>query len=130
MEKQINHDYGQTDPDFIDQNTLIDGNHIENENQFHNPLHTENKSEFGESDPDYLEQNTLVDHDNYARDEDPYESKGEFIEQFKNPENDSNVENSSDQEEITNTDENLEEENKKESNPEPETFADDGYKID
>ncbi|MBF4491211.1 hypothetical protein IRZ83_01555 [Flavobacterium sp. JLP] len=130
MENQINHDYGQTDPDFIDQNTLIDGHHIENNDQFQKQLHTENKSEFGESDPDYLEQNTLVDHDNYARDEDPYEAKEEFIEQFKNPESDLNVENKSDQEEITNTDENLEEENKKESNPEPETFADDGYKID
>jgi hypothetical protein len=87
MEKQNNHQYGQTDPDFIDQNTLVDGNNILNEDQLHQTVQKEDISEFGESDPDYIDQNTLVDNDNYARDEDPYQYKEEFIEDLKNPEN-------------------------------------------
>ncbi|KQO22976.1 hypothetical protein ASF10_11565 [Flavobacterium sp. Leaf82] len=93
MEKQNNNEYGQTDPDFIDQNTLVDGNNIESDDQFkHNPT-TENSTEFGESDPDYIDQNTLVDTDNYARDEDPYQYQEGYIEELKNTGND--IENNS-----------------------------------
>ena len=88
MEKQNNHQYGQTDPDFIEQNTLVDGNNILNEDQLHQTVQKEHKPEFGESDPDYIEQNVPVDNDNYARDEDPYEYEQQFIEDLKNPEND------------------------------------------
>ncbi|WP_163398324.1 hypothetical protein [Flavobacterium fluviatile] len=88
MENQNNNEYGQTDPDYIDQNTPVDGNEIINENLFHKDLNKENKTEFGESDPDYIDQNTLVDNDNYARDEDPYQYQEEFIEDLKHPEND------------------------------------------
>ncbi|MBF4515787.1 hypothetical protein IRZ71_05510 [Flavobacterium sp. ANB] len=104
MEKQNNHEYGQTDPDYIDQNTLIDGSYILNENQYEQKPNQEDKLEFGESDPDYIEQDTLVDNDNYARDEDPYQYKEEFIEDLKNPENSKYVEsqNTLSQEEIAN----------------------------
>lgn len=78
MEKQNNPEYGQTDPDFIDQNTLVDGNNILNDDQLHQTVQKENTPEFGESDPDYIDQSTLVDNDNYARDEDPYQYKDEF----------------------------------------------------
>ena len=78
MEKQNNLEYGQTDPDFIDQNTLVDGNNILNEDQLHQIVQKEDTPEFGDTDPDYIDQNTLVDNDNYARDEDPYEYKEEF----------------------------------------------------
>lgn len=88
MEKQSNHEYGQTDPDFIDQNTLIDGNQIHKDDQFHKESKKENQQEFGESDPDYVDQNTPVDNDNYARDEDPYQYQEEFIEDLKHPKND------------------------------------------
>ena len=95
MEKQNNHEYGQTDPDFIDQNTLVDGSSIQNDDTFQPELNKEQKTEFGESDPDHIEQNTLVDTDNYARDEDPYQYQEEFVEDFKHPENDfENSENS------------------------------------
>lgn len=33
MEKQHNHDYGQFDPDYIEQNTLVDGTYS-NEDEF------------------------------------------------------------------------------------------------
>src|SRR5690606_22419182 len=88
MENQNNNEYGQTDPDFIDQNTLVDGSDIQNETHSQPVSNTENKTEFGESDPDYIDQNTLVDNDNYARDEDPYQYQEEFIEDLKHPEND------------------------------------------
>ena len=88
MEKQNNNEYGQTDPDFIDQNTLVDGNDILNENHSQKDLIKESKTEFGESDPDYIDQNTLVDNDNYARDEDPYQYQEEFIEDLKHPKSD------------------------------------------
>lgn len=88
MEKQSNHEYGQTDPDFIDQNTLIDGSNIQSEDPFKQDLNKEQKTEFGESDPNYIDQNTLVDNDNYARDEEPYQYQEEFIEDLKHPEND------------------------------------------
>jgi hypothetical protein len=88
MEKQNNHEYGQTDPDIIDQNTLVDGNDIQNENLSQQDYHKENTTEFGESDPDYIDQNTLVDNDNYARDEDPYQYQEEFIEDLKHPKSD------------------------------------------
>lgn len=88
MENQNNNEYGQTDPDFIDQNTLIDGSDIQNETHSQPVSNKENKTEFGESDPDYIDQNTLVDNDNYARDEDPYQYQEEFIEDLKHPEND------------------------------------------
>lgn len=87
MENQ-NHDYGTTDPDFIDQNTLVDGNSIHNDDQYKRETSSEQKTEFGESDPDYIDQNTLVDNDNYARDEDPYQYQEEFVEDLKHPEND------------------------------------------
>lgn len=104
MEKQNNHEYGQTDPDYIDQNTLIDGSYIRNEEQFQKKPTTDDTLEFVESDPDSIEQNTLVDNDNYARDEDPYQYQEEFIEEFKNPESSKNVEseNTLNQEEIAN----------------------------
>lgn len=88
MENQNNNEYGQTDPDFIDQNTLVDGSDIQNETHSQPVSNKENKTEFGESDPDYIDQNTLVDNDNYARDEDPYQYQEEFIEDLKHPEND------------------------------------------
>jgi hypothetical protein len=88
MEKQNNHQYGQTDPDFIEQNILVDGNNILNEDQLHQTVQKEHTPEFGESDPDYIEQNAPVDNDNYARDEDPYEYEQQFIEDLKHPEND------------------------------------------
>lgn len=87
MEKQHNHDYGQFDPDYIDQNTLVDGTHS-NEDQFKQALKKHDNREFGESDPDYYEQNTLIDNDNYARDEDPYQYQEEFIEDPKHPQGD------------------------------------------
>lgn len=79
MEKQHNHDYGQFDPDYIEQNTLVDGSYS-NEDEFKQVLKKNDNREFGESDPDYYEQNTLIDNDNYARDEDPYQYQEEFIE--------------------------------------------------
>ncbi|WP_269234873.1 hypothetical protein [Flavobacterium flavigenum] len=88
MENQNNNEYGQTDPDFIDQNTLVDGSDIQNKTDSQPLSNKENKTEFGESDPDYIDQNTLVDTDNYARDEDPYQYQEEFIEDLKHPEND------------------------------------------
>ncbi|MDQ5928315.1 MAG: hypothetical protein QG594_89 [Bacteroidota bacterium] len=88
MENQNNNEYGQTDPDFIDQNTLVDGSDIQNETHSQPLSNKENKTEFGESDPDFIDQNTLVDNDNYARDEDPYQHQEEFIEDLKYPEND------------------------------------------
>lgn len=88
MEKKSNFEYGQTDPDFIDQNTLIDGSTIQDNNQNPQELNKEQTTEFGESDPDYIDQNTLVDNDNYARDEDPYQYQEEFVEDLSHPEND------------------------------------------
>ncbi|MDP5202105.1 hypothetical protein [Flavobacterium sp. DG2-3] len=87
MEKQHNHDYGQFDPDYIDQNTLVDGTYS-NEDEFKQVLKKDENREFGESDPDYYEQNTLVDNDNYARDEDPYQYQEEFIEDSSHPKGD------------------------------------------
>jgi hypothetical protein len=84
MEKHQNPDYGQHDPDYIEQNTLVDGTHS-NEDQYKQDLKKHDEREFGESDPDYYEQNTLVDNDNYARDEDPYQYQEEFIEDPKHP---------------------------------------------
>ena len=86
--ENINNEYGQTDPDFIDQNTLVDGNVIQTEDELKKQAPKEERTEFGESDPDYIEQNTPVDHDNYAKDEDPYQYQEEFIEDLKHPEND------------------------------------------
>lgn len=86
MEKQHHPDYNQMDPDYIDQNTLVDG--TSNEDQFKQDLKEHDYREFGESDPDYIDQNTLVDNDNYARDEDPYQYQEEFIEDLKHPEQD------------------------------------------
>jgi hypothetical protein len=107
MEKQNNHEYGQTDPDFIDQNTLVDGSSIQNDDTFQPELNKEQKTEFGESDPDHIEQNTLVDTDNYARDEDPYQYQEEFVEDFKHPENDfENIKNSQ-SENIVNNDKDI-----------------------
>jgi len=112
MENQNNNEYGQTDPDFIDQNTLIDGNFIQNENQYKKDLNKDQKTEFGETDPDYLDQNTPVDHDNYARPEDPYEHTEGFVENLTNPEenleNNENPEskNTLNQEQISNKNEN------------------------
>ncbi len=109
MEKQHNHDYGQFDPDYIDQNTLADGTYT-NEDQFKQVLKKHDNREFGESDPDYYEQNTLIDNDNYARDEDPYQYQEEFIEDPKHPqvdlESNSNIrsENIPNQERIINED--------------------------
>jgi len=85
MEKHNNNEYGQTDPDFIDQNTLVDGNPILSDDMYKHTASTEHTPEFGESDPDYIEQNTLVDHDNYARDEDPYQNQANYIEDLKHP---------------------------------------------
>ncbi|WJS93987.1 hypothetical protein NYQ10_18020 [Flavobacterium johnsoniae] len=84
MEKEHNHEYGQYDPDYIDQNTLVDGT-LSNEDQYKQDLKKHENREFGESDPDYYEQNTPVDNDNYARDEDPYQYQEEFIEDPKHP---------------------------------------------
>lgn len=84
MEKEHNLEYGQYDPDYIDQNTLVDGTYS-NEDQYKQDLKKNDNREFGESDPDYYEQNTLVDNDNYARDEDPYQYQEEFIEDPKHP---------------------------------------------
>ena len=103
MENQNNNEYGQTDPDFIDQNTLVDGNHVESDEFKSKEVSKENKTEFGESDPDYIDQTTLVDNDNYARDEDPYQYQEEFIEDLKHPENhfesDPNVKSENDKDE-------------------------------
>ncbi|MWB95485.1 hypothetical protein GON26_14035 [Flavobacterium sp. GA093] len=89
MEKQNNTEYGQTDPDIIDQNTLVDGNDIQSEEYTPQNLNNENKTEFGETDPDYIDQNTIVNPDNYARDENPYQYQEEFIEDLKHPKSDS-----------------------------------------
>jgi hypothetical protein len=77
MKTEQNLDNYQNDPDYIDQNILVDGTSIED--QFKQDLKNPDHHEFGESDPDYIEQNTLVDNDNYARDEDPYQYQEEFI---------------------------------------------------
>ena len=87
MEKQHNHDYGQFDPDYIEQNTLVDGSYS-NEDEFKQVLKKNDNREFGESDPDYYEQNTLIDNDNYARDEDPYQYQEEFVEDPSHPKGD------------------------------------------
>ena len=88
MEKKSNHEYGQTDPDFIDQNTLVDGTNVQSDDTFKPQLNKEQNAEFEATDPDHIEQNTAIDTDNYAKDEDPYQYKQEFIEDFKHPEND------------------------------------------
>lgn len=90
MKNQSNYDYGQTDPDFIDQNTLIDGT-FSNEDQYKVLKKEDEQLEFGESDPDHIDQNTLVDNDNYARDEDPYQYQEEFVEDLSHPEQDFEV---------------------------------------
>ncbi|GAA3783543.1 hypothetical protein [Flavobacterium ginsengiterrae] len=87
MEKPNNFEYGQTDPDYIDQNTLVDGTYS-NEDQYKQILKNDTPQEFGESDPDVIDQNTLVDNDNYARDEDPYQYQEEFIGDLNHPEQD------------------------------------------
>lgn len=79
MEKQNSNEYGQTDPDFIDQNTLVDGNNIQSDD-LNKRTTIESVPEFLESDPDYIDQETPVDHDNYARDEDPYRYEEKFTE--------------------------------------------------
>ena len=104
MENQNNNEYGQTDPDFIDQNTLVDGSDIQNETHSQPVSNKESKTEFGESDPDYIDQNTLVDTDNYARDEDPYQYQEEFIEDLKHPENDFEINNTTKSEKFVNED--------------------------
>jgi len=78
MEKPHNHDYGQFDPDYIEQNTLVDGTYS-NEDEFKQVLKKHDNREFGESDPDYYEQNTPIDNDDYNRDENPYQYQEEFI---------------------------------------------------
>ncbi|MTH16106.1 hypothetical protein [Flavobacterium sp. LC2016-01] len=83
MKNEQNLDNYQNDPDYIDQNILVDG--TSNEDQFKQDIRLQKNREFGESDPDYIEQNTLVDNDNYARDEDPYQYQEEFIEDQKYP---------------------------------------------
>jgi len=107
MEKQHNHDYGQFDPDYIEQNTLVDGTYS-NEDEFKQVLKKHGNREFGESDPDYYEQNTPVDNDNYARDEDPHQYQEEFIEDPSHPQGDSEMnikaENIPNQERIINED--------------------------
>lgn len=109
MEKKQNHDYGQFDPDYIEQNTLVDGTYS-NEDEFKQVLKKHDNREFGESDPDYYEQNTLIDNDNYARDEDPYQYQEEFIEDPKHPQGDFEVntnirsENIPNQERVVNED--------------------------
>lgn len=113
MEKQNNNEYGHTDPDFIDQNTLVDGNNIQNEDPYRQQASTEHTPEFGESDPDYIDQNTLVDPDNYAREENPYHHQEEFIKELDNTsvelENNQNVrsENDPGEEPITNDDDDV-----------------------
>lgn len=104
MENQNNHEYGTTDPDYIDQNTLIDGNNIENEKPHKQTLDKDQRTEFGESDPDYIDQNTLVENDNYARDEDPYQYQEEFVEDLKHPENDYEINKNNKSEKNLNTD--------------------------
>lgn len=119
MKKQNNHEYGQTDPDFIDQNTLVDSSLIQSEDQYQHEVKKEHTPEFGESDPDYIDQNTLVDNDNYARNEDPYQYQEEFIEDLKHPENDfqsnknSNREQKLDQEQIINKNDEITNDDKK-----------------
>lgn len=102
MEKQSNQEYGQTDPDFIDQNTLVDGSNIHSDDTFKPQLNKEQNAEFGATDPDHIEQNTAIDTDNYAKDEDPYQYKQEFIEDFKNPENDLEKNKNSQSDDIVN----------------------------
>lgn len=106
------HEYGQTDPDFIDQNTLVDGSLIQNNEEHQQGFATENETELGESDPDFIDQNTLVDNDNYARDEDPYQYQEEFIEDLKHPENDFEIINSTSEK---NSDRNQNTDNKKDA---------------
>ncbi|MEP6804819.1 MAG: hypothetical protein ABI892_09885 [Flavobacterium sp.] len=88
MEKQNQNEYGHTDPDFIDQNTTVDGTNIQNEEFFKKEVSKEDPLEFGESDPDYIDQETPVENDNYAREEDPYQYQEEFIEDLKHPQGD------------------------------------------
>jgi len=108
MEKYHNPAYNQHDPDFIEQNIIVNGSF--NEDDFKQDLKEHDNREFGESDPDYIDQNTLVDNDNYARDEDPYQYQAEFIEDLNHPatdfEKNSNVrsENIPNQERIVNED--------------------------
>lgn len=104
MENQNNHEYGTTDPDFIDQNTLIDGHNIHDEDQYKKETSTEQKTEFGESDPDYIDQDTLVDNDNYARDEDPYQYQEEFVEDLTHPKHDFEINKNNKSEKNINTD--------------------------
>lgn len=109
MEKRHEHDYGQFDPDHIDQNTLVDGTYSV-EDEYKQELKKHNNKEFGESDPDYYEQKTLIDNDNYARYEDPYQYQEEFVEDLSHPKQDfekhSNVraENIPNQERVINED--------------------------
>ena len=79
MENQNNNEYGQTDPDFIDQNTLVDGSDIQNETHSQPVSNKENKTEFGESDPDYIDQNTLVDNKTKSENHDQVVNKNDEI---------------------------------------------------
>ncbi|MRX69514.1 hypothetical protein SAMN06265349_106217 [Flavobacterium resistens] len=81
MEKYHNPDYNQHDPDFIEQNIIVNGSF--NEDEFREDLKNQEHHEFGESDPDYIDQNTLVDNDNYARNENPYQYQDEFIDDLR-----------------------------------------------
>jgi hypothetical protein len=64
MEKQNKYEYGEIDPDIIDQNTPVNDD-IQSLNHIQKKLTKKNRTEFGKSDPDYIDQNTLVDHDDY-----------------------------------------------------------------
>ena len=50
MEKQHTHDYGQFDPDYIEQNTLLDGTYS-NEDEVKQVFHKHDNREIGGSDP-------------------------------------------------------------------------------
>lgn len=88
MENKNNDNYGHTDPDYIDQNTLVDGTNVQNNDSQNKEFQKDDQQEFGESNPDHIDQNTLVDNDNYARDEDPYQYQEEFIQDFEHPDSD------------------------------------------
>ncbi|MBB4802269.1 hypothetical protein HNP37_002342 [Flavobacterium nitrogenifigens] len=111
MKNLNNENYGQFDPDYIDQNTPIDyqaDSFYDEQNLFQNI----NEDNYGDQDPDIIDQNTSVGNENaiYEEDYGQYQYQEEFIDDGKSVSNDSytneslRAENIPNQERIINED--------------------------
>ena len=111
MKNLNNENYGQYDPDFIDQNTPVDyqaDSFYDEQSLFQNI----NEDNYGEQDPDVMDQNTPIENENaiYEEDYDQYQYQEEFIDDGRNASNDSHqnesirAENIPNQERIINED--------------------------